>query len=78
MARKPSRRSGWAVPLLLRVPALFLLGARSAMHDSREVADRIGRLVPSARVEIVPGAGHALPTDKPELVADRILDAVTR
>ncbi|MDH6115250.1 pimeloyl-ACP methyl ester carboxylesterase [Kitasatospora sp. MAP12-15] len=48
------------------------------MHDSREVADRIGRLVPSARVEIVPGAGHALPTDKPELVADRILDAVTR
>ncbi|MFI5530201.1 alpha/beta fold hydrolase [Kitasatospora sp. NPDC051853] len=60
----------------LRVPSLFLLGARSAMHDSRKVADRLGRLVPSARVEIVPGAGHALPTDKPELVAERILRAV--
>ncbi|RKT09658.1 pimeloyl-ACP methyl ester carboxylesterase [Streptomyces sp. 1114.5] len=60
----------------LRVPALFLLGARSAMHDSRKVADRLGRLVPSARVEIVPGAGHALPTDQPDLVVDRILSTV--
>ncbi|MFB7619045.1 alpha/beta fold hydrolase [Kitasatospora sp. NPDC056181] len=57
----------------LHAPALFLLGARSAIHDSREVADRIGRLVPSARVEIVPDAGHSLPTDQPGLVTDRIL-----
>ncbi|MFJ2188862.1 alpha/beta fold hydrolase [Kitasatospora sp. NPDC087861] len=62
----------------LSIPALFLLGARSALHDSREVADRIGGLVPSARVEVVPGAGHALPTDRPDLVADRILHAVGR
>ncbi|WP_043475655.1 alpha/beta fold hydrolase [Kitasatospora sp. MBT66] len=62
----------------LRVPALFLLGARSAMHDSRKVADRLGELVPAARVEIVPGAGHALPTDRPDLVADRILGSVGR
>ncbi|MFB6894277.1 alpha/beta fold hydrolase [Kitasatospora sp. NPDC056327] len=57
----------------IRVPALFLLGGRSALHDSRAVADRIGRVLPTAGVEIVPGAGHALPTDEPELVADRIL-----
>ncbi|MFE9429230.1 alpha/beta fold hydrolase [Kitasatospora sp. NPDC006697] len=57
----------------LTVPALFLLGGRSAMHDSREVAARLAALVPSARVEIVPDAGHALPTDQPALVADRIL-----
>ncbi|MFD5315685.1 alpha/beta fold hydrolase [Streptomyces sp. NPDC127098] len=63
---------------LVRAPALFLLGARSAMHDSREVADRLGRTVPAARVEIVPRAGHALPTDEPALVADRILSAVER
>ncbi|MGE7436102.1 alpha/beta fold hydrolase [Kitasatospora sp. NPDC001175] len=62
----------------LRVPSLFLLGERSAMHDSREVADRLGRLVPSARVEIVPGAGHALPTDQPALVAERILNVAGR
>lgn len=60
----------------LCVPALFLLGARSALHDSREVAGRIGRLMPSARVEIVPGAGHAVTSDRPDLVAERILGAV--
>ncbi|MFJ6623159.1 alpha/beta fold hydrolase [Kitasatospora sp. NPDC091335] len=62
----------------LHVPALFLLGARSAMHDSRQVADRVGSLVPSARVEVVPDAGHALPTDQPDLVTDRILHTVGR
>ncbi|WP_052852562.1 alpha/beta fold hydrolase [Streptomyces avicenniae] len=56
----------------VRVPSLFLLGARSALHDSRQVADRLGGLVPSATVEIVPGAGHALTTDRPDLVAERI------
>ncbi|GAA2744452.1 alpha/beta hydrolase [Kitasatospora cinereorecta] len=58
----------------IRVPVLFLLGACSAMHDAREVAVRIGGLVPSARVEVVPGAGHALPTDCPELAIERILE----
>ncbi|MFE0464256.1 alpha/beta fold hydrolase [Kitasatospora sp. NPDC058965] len=60
----------------LQAPALFLLGARSALHDSRAVADRIDRLVPAARVEVVPDAGHALPTDRPDLVLDRILRQV--
>ncbi|MGK4585810.1 alpha/beta fold hydrolase [Kitasatospora sp. HPMI-4] len=59
----------------LRVPAQFLLGARSALHDSQQVADRLRSLVPSARVEVVPGAGHALPTDQPALVAERILSS---
>ncbi|BAJ31834.1 MULTISPECIES: alpha/beta fold hydrolase [Kitasatospora] len=54
-------------------PALFLLGARSALHDSRAVADRIARLLPAVRVEVVPDAGHSLPIDRPGLVADRIL-----
>ncbi|MER8102844.1 alpha/beta fold hydrolase [Kitasatospora sp. NPDC094016] len=62
----------------LDVPALFLLGERSAMHDAHAVAERLGRLVPSARTEIVPGAGHALPTDRPDLVADRVLDPAGR
>ncbi|MFJ3221174.1 alpha/beta fold hydrolase [Kitasatospora sp. NPDC086801] len=62
----------------LDVPALFLLGARSAMHDPHAVAERLGGLVPSARTEIVPGAGHALPTDRPDLVADRVLHPAGR
>ena len=57
----------------LRRPAQFLLGARSALHDSRQVADRLADRAPNALVEIVPGAGHALPMDQPDLVTDRIL-----
>ena len=57
----------------LRTPAQFLLGARSALHDSRQVADRLAERAPATLAEIVPGAGHALPMDRPELVTDRIL-----
>lgn len=57
----------------LRTPAQFLLGARSALHDARQVAERLADRAPDALVEIVPGAGHALPMDRPDLVTDRIL-----
>ncbi|MDI2129046.1 alpha/beta fold hydrolase [Yinghuangia seranimata] len=62
----------------LDIPTLVLLGERSALHDARKVAERITATAPSARVEIVPGTGHALPTDAPELVAERILDMAGR
>lgn len=62
----------------LNVPSLFLLGERSALHHSRQVADRLGQLLPTARVEIVPRTGHALPTDEPALVIERILDVARR
>ncbi|MBS2539208.1 alpha/beta hydrolase [Catenulispora sp. NF23] len=57
----------------LQVPAQFLLGARSAIHHSDQVAERLGETLPTARVEVIPGTGHALSTDEPELVTDRIL-----
>ncbi|MEU3057685.1 alpha/beta fold hydrolase [Streptomyces griseus] len=57
----------------VRVPALFLLGERSTLHDARQVAERVRALMPTAEAEIVPGTGHALPTDDPELVVTRIL-----
>ncbi|MFE7057240.1 alpha/beta fold hydrolase [Streptomyces californicus] len=57
----------------VRVPSLFLLGERSALHDARQVAERVEALVPAAEAEVVPGAGHALATDDPELVTARIL-----
>ncbi|MER7848782.1 alpha/beta fold hydrolase [Kitasatospora sp. NPDC096077] len=57
----------------LSAPALFLLGERSALHDARAVAERLHRLAPAARTEIVPGAGHSLTTDAPAAVLDGIL-----
>jgi pimeloyl-ACP methyl ester carboxylesterase len=59
----------------IQVPAQFLLGERSAIHHAAQVAERLGRLIPAARVEVVAGTGHALSTDDPDLVANRILNA---
>ncbi|MBW8766716.1 MAG: alpha/beta fold hydrolase [Geodermatophilales bacterium] len=58
-----------AVPVRVQV----LLGERSALHDAQAVAARLAEVVPAWRVEIVPGTGHALPIEAPELVIDRIL-----
>ncbi|BAL89273.1 hypothetical protein AMIS_40530 [Actinoplanes missouriensis 431] len=54
------------------VPHLVLLGERSALYRSADVAERLRRVMPAARVEIVPGASHDLPVHSPDLVADRI------
>jgi pimeloyl-ACP methyl ester carboxylesterase len=62
----------------LSAPALFLLGERSAMNDARTVSERLHRLVPAARVEIVPDAGHSLPTDDPAAVITGILGMAAR
>jgi pimeloyl-ACP methyl ester carboxylesterase len=56
----------------LTVPALVLMGEHSALYDPAEVAERLRRVLPSARTEIVPGASHDLPAHSPDLVAERI------
>jgi pimeloyl-ACP methyl ester carboxylesterase len=69
MARPDSR------PLLpqLRCPVLVLCGEAdrlAAPEHSREIA----ALVPGARLEIVPGAGHMLTMEQPERVNALLLD----
>ncbi|WP_326636998.1 hypothetical protein OG884_25675 [Streptosporangium sp. NBC_01755] len=61
----------------LRTRFLCLLAARSALHKSRTTAEGVTRLVPAARVEIVPRTGHALPMDRPDLVVEQILSFVS-
>ncbi|BCY10441.1 alpha/beta fold hydrolase [Actinoplanes sp. L3-i22] len=56
----------------LTVPTLMMLGEHSALYSSIEVAARVRRVLPAARVEIVPGASHDLPAHSPDLVAERI------
>ncbi|MGY1858003.1 alpha/beta fold hydrolase [Modestobacter sp. SYSU DS0290] len=59
----------------VRAPVHLLLGADSALHDPATIAERIARVVPNWRVEVVPGTGHALPLEAAELVVARILRA---
>ncbi|MBO0655558.1 alpha/beta fold hydrolase [Streptomyces triculaminicus] len=55
------------------VPALVLLGGESRVHDARRAGERARRLVPGARVEVVPGAGHGIPV---ALFNDRVPEFV--
>jgi pimeloyl-ACP methyl ester carboxylesterase len=56
----------------IRTPTLVLLGERSQVHRSRRVADRVSSLMPHVDIELVPGAGHSLPVDQADDIAESI------
>ena len=56
-------------------PTLALLGERSQLYRTTEVATRIGEVMPTARVAILPGAGHAFPMDDTTII-ERIVTFV--
>lgn len=60
------------------IPTLVLLGERSQLYDAAQVANRIQALIPTARIEVVPGAGHDLPMYSPDLVTDRAIEFADR
>ena len=51
----------------LRMPVLLIVGARDTKYV--EIAQRMADAIPDARVEVVPGAGHACHLEQPEMVA---------
>lgn len=62
----------WPELRRVRCPVFALRGARSDAFTPAAAA-RLRRTLPGAVVETVPGAGHLLPFERPEYVADRIL-----
>ncbi|MFC3997587.1 alpha/beta fold hydrolase [Nocardiopsis sediminis] len=44
----------------LGMPVLVIAGERDAMFDSRDTARRAHRCIPHARVDLLPGVGHAV------------------
>jgi pimeloyl-ACP methyl ester carboxylesterase len=56
----------------IAVPTIILLGEKSEVHRSASVAEHVRAVNPSLHVEIVAGAGHALPVSHRELACDRI------
>lgn len=58
------------------MPTLVLLGADTRLYDAEKVADRARRLLPNARVEITPNAGHGLLFQHPDQVTARVLQFI--
>ena len=54
----------------LTMPVVVLAGARDAKYVA--LAERLAAALPDATLEIVPGAGHALPLEAPAAVAAAI------
>lgn len=56
----------------ITTPALVLLGEHSVLYPAAAVAERLTRVMPAARAEVVAGASHDLPAHSPALVAERM------
>ncbi|MFG2908938.1 alpha/beta fold hydrolase [Kitasatospora sp. NPDC048286] len=57
----------------IRVPVLVLVGRRSALLRPHRVVERVTRLIPGVRAEILERAGHGLNLEQPETVNERLL-----
>jgi pimeloyl-ACP methyl ester carboxylesterase len=58
------------------VATLLLLGENSEVHKSEAVARRVREANRNIKAEVVSGAGHGLPIDKPDEVAARLLSFI--
>lgn len=58
----------------LDIPVLALIGGRSVMHDAARAAERARRLLRRGRVEVWPGASHAINGEYAVEIAERAVD----
>ncbi|MFG3056493.1 alpha/beta fold hydrolase [Kitasatospora sp. NPDC048239] len=61
----------------IQLPALVLLGRRSALLRPHQALKRVTALIPDVQAEIVQRAGHGLNLERPELVNERLLQFIT-
>jgi non-heme chloroperoxidase len=62
---------------LVKLPVTVVVGSRDQLTPLR-AGQHIASLVEGARLEVVPGAGHQLPLEAPDLVSRLILDVPDR
>ncbi|MEU3569058.1 alpha/beta fold hydrolase [Kitasatospora sp. NPDC036755] len=60
----------------VRLPVFVLVGRRSALLRPRQVVERVTRLIPGVRAEVLERAGHGLNLERPEAVNERLLDFI--
>ena len=58
----------------VKTPTLLLLGEHEIIYDLQAALNRAVNLIAHIETAIIPGAGHALNIDQPDMVNSRILD----
>ncbi len=61
----------------INTPTLLLLGDNEIIYNPQAALKRATRLIPNIDAEIIPGVGHGLSQEQPELVNSRILEFLT-
>ena len=61
----------------IRCPTLVLVGDHEMIYDAEEAIERAARLIPRVEAEIVPGVGHLLGMQRPDIVNHRIARFLT-
>lgn len=63
---------------LADVPVQLVWGARDPVLGSRQVRNRWGRLLPRSHVRVLGDAGHYVPEDRPDAVAEAVRTVLRR
>ncbi|MGQ9673689.1 MAG: alpha/beta fold hydrolase [Candidatus Aminicenantales bacterium] len=58
----------------LRVPTLFLVGENEKLYPPRKVIERLNRVTPQIKTELIAGAGHDLTIAQAETVNRKIIE----
>jgi pimeloyl-ACP methyl ester carboxylesterase len=57
----------------LSTKTLYLVGENEKIYSAQAALERLGRVAPGLRTELIPGAGHDLTATQAALVNDRVL-----
>ena len=58
----------------IEVPVLFMVGENERIYSPRNVIERLNRVAPKIRTELIRNAGHDLAMAQPEIVNNSILE----
>ena len=58
----------------VKAPTLLLFGDQDVVYKPEKAIQRAQTLIRSIKIDVIPGAGHALPLDQPDIVNRRIIE----
>ncbi|MDF2925565.1 MAG: carboxylesterase [Paenibacillaceae bacterium] len=63
---------------LIKVPVLLLIGDQDIQYDVEKAVARARKVIQGIEVTVIPGTGHGLPLEKPDIVNRFMLDFLGR
>jgi pimeloyl-ACP methyl ester carboxylesterase len=58
----------------IKVPTLYLIGENEKIYSARKAIQRLNKVAPHIKAEVIPNAGHDLTIVQAEMVNRRVLD----